>query len=629
MNRLEEIQEIIKNFIYEKQQMNKQITEIENERNKIAQERNSKVNEANATNVEADVSVLGKRIAELGDQSQELQNKLDTKYLEIKKEVNVRIDNLISEGIRDIRKIEEQRKEIEDRISAQDARCAKYEVQKQEFFERFGRMPELSANAERENKIQEQEYIENKEKIELLEVKINEKEQQITELAKQKRAFKNGNWALIVKENQIQEVVEQDEAQIVVEEKVEIIEENLEETVILPLTEDLEEVPELNEYNEENIQEIETQETEILPEVELDELEPIQEIKVEEIQSIEEIELEEIAPIQEIKVEEVDTIEEIAIEEIKPIEEISIDEINVEEIVVEPIQEQVEEVVAELIEEEVIETVEVQPIEEENVEEVVVQPIQEENVEEIVVQPIQEEKIEEIIAPVVQENIAEEPQINEKEIQNIEETKENEIITFEKTEDSKMETTPFGEKVTLTNIIAKFEEGEVLYKAQLSNGKEINVYPRKATAGNIILKDKENREELKEILINYAVAEYRTLDKKVIKKIDPIICEVLVRFAKLYNYDAQNLIYNYAMSFSKNEESEIDSIPTITYNISYMEGTKLNKKEKEILTKICKNAKKNEKIDIIGCTTGLSKIRYILKRTFNSNNANALPEGKY
>ena len=130
-------------------------------------------------------------------------------------------------------------------------------------------------------------------------------------------------------------------------------------------------------------------------------------------------------------------------------------------------------------------------------------------------------------------------------------------------------------------------------------------------------------------MINYAVAEYRALDKKVIKKIDPIICEVLAKFAKQYNYDAQNLIYNYAMSFSKNDESEIDAIPSITYNISYMEGTLLNKKEKEILSKICKNAKKNEKIDIIGWNAGLSKIRYILKRTFNSNNANALPEGKY
>ena len=40
MNRLEEIQEIIKNFIYEKQQMRQEITEIENKRNKIAKHRN-------------------------------------------------------------------------------------------------------------------------------------------------------------------------------------------------------------------------------------------------------------------------------------------------------------------------------------------------------------------------------------------------------------------------------------------------------------------------------------------------------------------------------------------------------------------------------------------------------------
>ena len=94
MNRLEEIQEIIKNFIYEKQQMTQQITEIEAKRNKIAQERNCKkslngnVNNAYVEDAEAEISELGEQIAELGNQSQELQNKLNSRYLEIKKQVN-------------------------------------------------------------------------------------------------------------------------------------------------------------------------------------------------------------------------------------------------------------------------------------------------------------------------------------------------------------------------------------------------------------------------------------------------------------------------------------------------------------------------------------------------------------
>ena len=555
MNRLEEIQEIIKNFIYEKQQMKQQITEIENERNKLAQDRNKRklVNEstsiADAENAEAEIYELGKRIAELGDRSQELQNKLDSRYIEIKKQVDIRIDNLISEGIREIRKIEEQRNDLEENIALQEARNAKYEVQRQEFFARFGRMPELSENAEKESELQGQEYNANKEEISTLNAKIACKEEEIAELARNKRAFKNGNWSLIVKEE-----IEQEEVFV-------------EDAITLPLTETefVEEVPETTELMQE-IKEEAPETVEAIEEIKIEEIEPIQEISVEEIEPIQEISLEEIEPIQEIYVEEAEPIQEIALEETKPLEDIAIEKI--------------------------------QPIEELKVEEI-------QQVEETQTQKAEEQ-------PIAEENIIEE-----------------EIITLEEAEEPKTEETVFGEKVTLSNIIAKFEEGEIVYKAQLSNGKTISVYPRKANTGNIILKDKENREELKEILINYAVAEYKTLDKRVIKKIDPIICEVLVRFAKQYNYDAQNLIYNYAMSFSKSEEIEIDAIPSITYNIAYMEGTKLDKKEKEILSKICKNARKNEKVDIIGCNTGLSKIRYILKRTFNANNANALPEGKY
>ena len=212
---------------------------------------------------------------------------------------------------------------------------------------------------------------------------------------------------------------------------------------------------------------------------------------------------------------------------------------------------------------------------------------------------------------------------------NVDNEIQKKIITYERQEDSNKTQTYFGEKVNLLNINAKIEDGEVVYKAQTSNGDCIKLYPRKVQAGNILMKDKENREELKEILINYAIAEYRMLDKKVVKKIDPSICEILIRFAKKYNYDAQSLIYNYAMSFSKNDESEIENMPIITYNFAYIKETNLDKKEKEIITKICKNARKNNKIDIIGYNTGIKRIKYILKRTLTINDTNALPEGKY
>ena len=661
MNGLEEIQEIIKNFIYEKQQMKQQIAEIESKRTQLAQERNEKkkINEnssnAYANYSGAEISELGKQIAELGNQSQELQNKLDSEFNGIKTQVNFRIDNLIAEEIRKIRKIEEEKQELEERIKNQEERSQKYEIQKQEFYARFGRIPELSENALRENKIQEEETIANKARIEKVEIQIENAQEELEKLANAKREVKNGNWSAFISETTDETSDAVDEDSYVIEESAdeqiveEVIEEQeiVEEAITLPL------IAEENEQ-EETIQSIEE---EPIEEINVEEFEPVEELKIEEFKPVEEIKVEEFEPVEELNVEPIEPIEELQVEEFKPVEEIKVEEFKpVEE--KEPIREFKTFGVGD--EEDDIDFAwQIQEDEEDNVEKI--EPIVEETkVEESNIEQEPVDKIEEIARAIVEEiaaeqakdidkaeenvveqtkNIDKAEEIEEKHenIQKIEEVedettieeKEEEIIAFEEKEEPKEPISIFGEKVVLLNINAKFENGEVAYKALASNGDEIKVYPRKLATGNLLLKDKENREELKEILINYAVAEYRTLDKKVIKKIDPTVCEILVRFAKKYNYDAQNLIYNYAMSFSKNEESEVEAIPTITYNLSYMEGTDLSKKEKETITKICKNARKNEKIDIIGCTTGLSKIKYIFKRTFAANNANALPEGKY
>lgn len=649
MNRLEEIQEIIKNFIYEKQQMKQEITEIERKRTQLAEERNEKKSninkeDANAIKVEAEISELGKQIAELGNQSQELQNKLDSKFISVKNDVNIQIDNLISEGIRRIRKIEEVKEEMEAKISNQESRNSKYEIQKQEFFARFGRMPELSENAQKENKIQEEECEEIRAQISEIESQIQEIEEGLAELAKNKREFKNGNWSFIVEDKQVEQEEEQNLQQIELEveetqniqetvlenEEAQIVEENIEIDnldEIVNLVEDIIEEQKNNEQAEEKIEEKHEEEAIVLPfieepaeetvknieEVQIEEIEPIEEIQIEDIEPIPEINIEEFQPVEEVHIEELQPIEEIKVEEFEPIEDVQVENIEIEafdeipEIEVEEFKSDEIDLIAKI--EEMAKELEDEKAKEENITEEV--NVEQNNVENIIEEANKEQnKIENI----VEEN---------KEPVEI----ENAIITEEKEEAKEVFT--FGEKVTITNIIAKFEEGEVLYKAQLSNGKTIKVYPAKQNTENLLLKDKENREELKEILINYAIAEYKILDKKVIKKIDPIVCEVLVKFAKEYNYDTQNLIYNYAMSFSKNEEVELDAIPKIIYNFSFIEDTKLSKKEKEILIKICKNARKNEKIEIIGYSTGLNKIKYIFKRTFNLNDAKALPEGKY
>ena len=369
MRGFEEIQKIVKNFVEESKQAKQQIIEIENERNNLAQERNRK-KEANIEENLAEVNELGKQISKLGNQSQELQNKLDKRFLEVKKLVNLMIDNQITEEMRKIRKINEIKEEYIERVSLQEERNARYEMQKQEFFERFGRMPELSENAKQEDTIQDKQCLKYKEK-----------------------------------------------------------------------------------------------------------------------------------------------------------------------------------------------------------------------------------------------------------------TEEKEIITFEEKNTEKYDEV-FNEPVVLSNIMVKIENNELVYKAQASNGEEVSIKPTKLVTGNALLKIKEEIEKVKEILINYAVVEYKPLDKSVIKKIDPLVCELLNKFANKYNYDAEMLIYNYAMSFAKNEMLRTDFV-SITYNIAYIDGTNLSKLEKREITKICKKAFKNENVDIIGRKSTFSGIKYIFKRLFAINNENRLPEGKY
>ena len=609
MNKFEEIQEIIKNFIYEKQQMRREIAKIERQRTQLAKERNEKKTNAKTMKVVAEISELGKRITELGNQSQELQNKLDSRYLEVRGQVNTHINNLIAQGISEIRKHEEIKKEKQVAVEKQEERKSKYQTQKQEFYNRFGRMPELSETAQKENQAKEEECKLNKEEIAKIEEIIQILQGELSELAKEKRQFKNGEWAQLVQIEEQPVELEEDEEEIVeeIQENPDIIEAQIEEAeeqcdleAILNLVEDIIEERENTSKTEAHFEnEEEAVELPFINKIAENNSQEIE--KTETIQEIEEIKVEDFQPIEDLNVEEIQ-VEEKNIPEVK-IEEIQVEEKNIPEVKIEEIQD-----------------------EEKNIPEVEIEEIQIGELE-----PIEELQIEENEQPQNQDIGIEE--IIEKKVEEIkQEENAEEIITLEEKEEvaeEKNKALAFGNKVTLVNIIAKIEEGELVYKAEISNGKTIKIYPTNVQGQNLLLKEKENCEEIKEILINYAIAEYRPFDKKTIKKIDPIVCEILTKFAKEYNYDAQSLIYNYAMSFSKSEDVEMDSIPQITYNVSYLDGTKLTKKEKEVLQKICKNAKKNEKVEIIGYNVGIKKIKYMFKRVFSINDTNALPEGKY
>ena len=201
---------------------------------------------------------------------------------------------------------------------------------------------------------------------------------------------------------------------------------------------------------------------------------------------------------------------------------------------------------------------------------------------------------------------------------------EKEIITLEETEENQLVNTNTEEPTTIKNIVVKVENGELIYKAELSNETTIKIYPIKE---KILEKEKFERETWKRELIEYSAKNYRNLRNIAIKKMDPIVCEILDRYAVQYDMDSQNLVYNYVMSFSSIDDYDSDILPAITYNLSYINEAKISKKEIKILQKIVKDSTQNALVDIIGNVTLSEKIKCFMKKIFNISSANILPEG--
>ena len=191
---------------------------------------------------------------------------------------------------------------------------------------------------------------------------------------------------------------------------------------------------------------------------------------------------------------------------------------------------------------------------------------------------------------------------------------EKEIITLEETEENQLVNTNTEEPTTIKNIVVKVENGELIYKAELSNETTIKIYPIKE---KILEKEKFERETWKRELIEYSAKNYRNLRNIAIKKMDPIVCEILDRYAVQYDMDSQNLVYNYVMSFSSIDDYDSDILPAITYNLSYINEAKISKKEIKILQKIVKNSTQNALVDIIGNVTLSEKIKCFMKKIFN------------
>lgn len=258
---------------------------------------------------------------------------------------------------------------------------------------------------------------------------------------------------------------------------------------------------------------------------------------------------------------------------------------------------------------------------------------------------VQSERLNEIVEKTKAENVIknEKKQLVDEEIETIEEiaidpvltdyynnineiTKslEKEIITLEESEENQLVNTNIEEPITIKNIVVKVENGELIYKAELSNETTIKIYPIKE---KILEKERFERETWKRELIEYSAKTYRNFRNSVIKRMDPIVCEILDRFAVQYDVDSQNLVYNYAMSFSSVDEYDSDILPAITYNLSYIKEAKINKKEMKTLQKIVRNSTQNSLVDVIGNVTLAEKIKCFMKKMLKISSANILPEG--
>ena len=257
---VEMIIEEIKKFKEQCQEQKKQISEIEIKRNQLAEQRNSAKKNAVTESDWQNINDLGKEISNLGNQSQELQKQVDRETLESKKQIISKIDNLIAEEIRKARLINEQIQEIEDDNKVHQERKVRYEIQKQEFYKRFGREPEFSEETREEISKLTEKFKESQKEIIKLENRVNEIESGIQQMANIKEDFKRGNIQKILEEAQTEQKTFVEEAK---EEMPQIEEIQIEEAPVIenieieepPVIEniEIEEPPELEELNIEDL----------------------------------------------------------------------------------------------------------------------------------------------------------------------------------------------------------------------------------------------------------------------------------------------------------------------------------------------------------------------------------------
>lgn len=287
---LDMVKEEIKEFSKQSQIKKRQIVEIENKRTQLAEQRNFAKKNAVTESDWQNINELGREISNLGNQSQELQKQVDREILESKQQIISKIDNIIAEEIRKARLINEQIQEFEENNQNEQEKKIRYEIQKQEFYERFGRIPEFSDETKEELEKLSQRCEKNQEEIKKLEARVNEIEDNISEMANIRQDFKNGN---------LQNIIAKEEN--------------------------------IATDTEPKVEEVQIEAEPAIEEVTIDEFPQFEEIAIEEPPQIEEIAIEEAPVVEDIKIEEVPAIENIEVEEAPKIDELNIEDLYVEE----------------------------------------------------------------------------------------------------------------------------------------------------------------------------------------------------------------------------------------------------------------------------------------------------------
>ena len=233
----------------------------------------------------------------------------------------------------------------------------------------------------------------------------------------------------------------------------------------------------------------------------------------------------------------------------------------------------------------------------------------------------------------VEQNNSRSTNIDEKEYEGIEDeiirtlqeqlAKEKEIITFEESNKKIEEKTKITVDVKLQNIVVKIENKTIVYKVQYSDGTEINIYPIEE---KLYDDEKESRNKWKEIIVKYVTSTYKNFYNYTIRKMDPVVCEIINQFAKRYNKNSAKILYNYVMSFS-NQNVNVEELPKIIYNLSYLNELEISRNNLRTVQKIVKNASKNILIETIGTITFTEKVKYFVRKLLNINNIKLLSEG--